>query len=132
MKRSDASTIPAVAGILLVTIFSVLCLTIFAVTVLLVQSRNTALTERAAFSVSEFYAADARAQEILARLRNGEIPEGVAQEGNEYSFSCELSGERSLNVRARIFEDTFTVLEYKIVNEAGWETDDLLNVWSGE
>ena len=54
--------------------FAVLCLTVFAVLSLTTVQADARLAEASARAVEEYYAADCAAQEILARLRNGETP----------------------------------------------------------
>ncbi len=68
---------PAVGGISLLAAFAVLCLTVFALLCLSTVRADIRLADAAALSVEEYYAADCEAQEILVRLRAGEMPEGV-------------------------------------------------------
>lgn len=129
--NKSSTPVPAIVGVILVTIFSVICLVIFSALVLLVQSRDGALTEKSVQSVSDYYAADVRAQEILAALRSGELPDGVTYDGSGYIYSCDIDGTRSLNVRVTVDGDEYTVLEYRVSSDGKWEADTNINVWDG-
>ena len=68
---------PAVGGVSLLVVFAVLCLTVFALLALTTVQADKRLADASAQAVADYYAADCQAQEILARLRNGERPDGV-------------------------------------------------------
>lgn len=76
-NRNDRFSPPAVGGISLLVAFAVLCLTIFALLSLTTVRADVRLADASADAVTEYYAADCQAQEILARLRNGEVPDSV-------------------------------------------------------
>ena len=79
-KPRERFSPPAVGGISLLVVFAVLCLTVFALLALTTVQADNRLADASAKAVTDYYAADCRAQEILARLRNGERPEGVEHE----------------------------------------------------
>lgn len=75
----------------LLVIFAVLCLTIFALLSLSTGRADGRLTEISAKSVREYYAADTKAEEILAELRNGNLPPEVEKDGDIYRYTCIVS-----------------------------------------
>lgn len=116
----------------LLTVFSVLCLAVFAVLSISTVQSQRALSLRSADAVQEYYRADARAEEILSRLRSGQIPEQVRREGEVYSYTCPISDTRSLEVKVRIEDGDCTVVRWQAVSAVSWEESDGLQVWTGE
>ena len=86
---------PAVGGISLLVVFAVLCLTVFALLALTTVQADVRLADASAQAVEDYYAADCRAQEILARVRNGETPENVEMERvdgvTSVRYACPIS-----------------------------------------
>ena len=76
-KAKERFSPPAVGGISLLVVFAVLCLTVFALLALATVQADARLAGASAQAVADYYAADCQAQELLARLRCGERPEGV-------------------------------------------------------
>ena len=102
-KQAELSP-PPVGGASLLVVFAVLCLTVFALLSLSTVRANGRLSEASAQAVADYYAADCAAQEILARLRAGEEPEGVEFEGfgELYaSYACPISDQQELRVEVR-------------------------------
>ena len=89
---------PMVGGSSLLVIFAVLCLTVFALLGLSTVQADKRLADISVQAVSDYYSADTRAEEILARLRDGQMPEGVIKTGDIYSYSCTVSPTQSLLV----------------------------------
>ncbi|MDE7003255.1 MAG: hypothetical protein K2P08_02370 [Oscillospiraceae bacterium] len=137
-KQTELSP-PPVGGASLLVVFAVLCLTVFALLSLSTVRANGRLSETSARAVADYYAADVKAQEILARLRAGEEPEGVEWDGfgELYaSYSCPISDQQELRVEVR-FPDALDLENYEIVcwqavPVGQWETDDELDVWDGD
>ena len=73
-----------------------------------------------------------QAEEILARLRNGELPEEVSVNGDLYTYECPISDTQVLMAEVRLDGDTYTVLRWQAVSSVEWESDDSLLVWDGE
>ena len=76
-KQTELSP-PPVGGASLLVVFAVLCLTVFALLSLSTVRANGRLSETSARAVADYYAADVKAQEILARLdktEQGRLPE---------------------------------------------------------
>lgn len=95
-ERSDFSP-PALGGASLLVIFAVLALTIFALLSLSTVRADERLSAASAQGVAAYYAADCRAQELLARIRAGEWPEeAVLQEDGSYAYVCPISDTQEI------------------------------------
>lgn len=133
MHRKRRTAPPFVSGgSSLLVIFAVLCLTTFALLVLSTVQADTRLSDASVQAVAEYYAADAKAEEIFAHLRAGESPEGVTREGNCYRYTCQVSDTQELQVTLQKEMDTWTVLRWQEVSTADWTLDESLSVWEGE
>lgn len=124
-------TPPAVGGVSLLVVFAVLCLTIFALLSLTTVQANRRLADAAAQVTADYYAADCAAQEILARLRSGEVPEGVEKNGNIYTYVCPVSSTQDLEVEVQVKGTDYTVLRWQLAPSQEWEADDSLELWDG-
>lgn len=146
-NRNDRFSPPAVGGISLLVAFAVLCLTIFALLSLTTVQADVRLADASAEAVSNYYAADCQAQEILARLRNGEVPDGVTMIGSfqeegqpdpaqwkyAYTYACPISERQELQVNVTISPDgSYDVSSWKAVSTGEWEIDEGLEIWDGE
>lgn len=123
---------PPVGGISLLSAFAVLCLTVFALLCLSTVRADVRLADISAQSVEDYYAADCEAQEILARLRAGERPEGVRFSKGVYSYTCPISDGRVLEVSVRMDGGEYTVLRWQPVPTEEWESDNMIEVWDGD
>ena len=129
------------ASILLV--FTVLCLMIFAFITYEAAWSDKVMTDTWAQAVTEYYAADALAEDILAEiLAADEIPKMVLdveisvelddeKDTEIASFSFPMSSKKMLNVRVAIYKDRFEILEWKTKDAGFWELDDSMSVWPG-
>ena len=131
MDKKHRFSFPAVGGSSLLVIFAVLCLTVFALLGLSTVQAGQRLSNASAEAVENYYQADTRAEEILARLRCGEMPEGVTVWDDRYVYECPISETRSLQVEVRLNGEEYTVLRWQAVSTVEWETDDNLLVWDG-
>lgn len=126
---------PALGGASLLVIFAVLCLTVFALLSLSTVQADIRLADASTQAVIDYYEADAAAEAILARLRGGQVPEGVEQsDGNVYSYSLSIDAgdTQSLEVSVRIVDaNNWQVLRWQAVPNGDWEYDDSLNLWDG-
>lgn len=123
---------PAVGGIALLMAFAVLCLTVFALLSLTTVRADVRLADASVQAVSDYYAADQAAQAILARLRRGELPEGVTSIGeNLYAYSCPVSDRQQLEVEVEVDGAAYRILRWQTVPTGEWEADDSLEVWDG-
>ena len=132
MDKKHRFSFPAMGGSSLLVIFAVLCLTVFALLGLSTVQAGQRLSNASAEAVESYYQADARAEEILARLRCGEVPEGVTVWDDRYVYECPISETRSLQVEVRLSGEEYTVLRWQAVSSVDWQADDSLLVWSGE
>ena len=80
----------------------------------------------------DYYAADNGAQEILARLRAGEVPLDVTIDGGIYSYAVPISENQELQVELRVEGSTYTVLKWQAVSLGDWEeVEGELDLWDG-
>lgn len=130
MSKREAP--PAVGGSSLLVIFAVLCFTIFALLGLSTVQADNRLAEASTASVINFYEADARAETILAQLRQGIVPEGVIKEGDLYRYQCEVSEVQALCVEVQVDGKDYQILRWQLVSTTEWEEDDSLSLWNGK
>ena len=143
-REKSAFSPPALGGSSLLTVFAVLCLTVFALLSLSTVRADLRLAQRSRQAVQDYYAADAQAQEVLARLRTGQsLPEGVlvetvsvdyADHGEEiHSYAVPISDTQELQVEVRIdTADDYEVLRWQVVNTGEWNSDGGLEIWDGD
>ena len=129
---------PAIGGTSLLVVFAVLCLTVFALLSLTTVQADVRLADASVKAIEDYYAADYQAQEILARLRNGEIPDGVDVAGATASYACPISDTQELQVEVLLDyllldteTDSYTVLRWQAVPTGEWEGNESLNLWDG-
>ena len=130
MKRRESAA-PVGAGMLLVS-FAVLCLVAFAALCLSSASAEDRLSRASAVTLLARREADAEAEAILARLRAGEVPEGVRQENAVYDYTVPIAPDRELQVSVRRAGETYTVLFWREAPTGDWQADDRLTLWDGE
>lgn len=130
MKKRDSFSPPAIGGSSLLVIFGVLCLTVFALLSLSSVLAERRLADAAVQSMTDYYQADLRAEEIYARLRRGETVEGVREEAGICEFSVPISARQTLIVAVRKEQENWAVLCWQTVT-AETEQDDSLDVWKG-
>lgn len=131
MTKKGSGAFPAVGGSSLLVIFAVLCLTIFSLLALSTVQAGGRLSQTSADAVAAYYQADTQAEEILARLRAGKIPDGVALTDDIYSYSCPISDTQALSVAVRMNGESYTILRWQAVSITDWTPDDSLPVWGG-
>ena len=132
MDKKNRFSFPTVGGSFLLTIFAVLCLTVFALLSLSTAQAGGRLSETSYKAVAGYYAADCAAEEILARLRAGELPAGVTEENGMYAYTCPVSDTQALKVEIALDGAEYTVRRWQTVSTADWQADDTLDVWDGE
>lgn len=131
MKNKNDIAIPPVGGASLLVAFAVLCLTVFAVLSLSTVQADNRLSEALAENVNNYYAADFRAQVILAELRAGEFPDEVRKNGDTYTYECPMSKTQKLAVELRKENEKFSVLKWETITAVEWKPNDRLQVWDG-
>lgn len=123
---------PAVGGSSLLVIFSVLCLTIFVLLALSTVQAGGRLSEKTTAAVIAYYEADSLAEEKLALLRAGKMPQGAEKTGeNTYYYTCEISDTQLLAVEVYVSGEDYRILRWQAVSSAEWNPDERLNVWDG-
>ncbi len=102
MNKKTVS-MPALGAASLICIFTVLCLVVFALlSISTVQGRYN-LSRAAADTVADHYEAEAKAHELVAAIRAGEEPEGVAfDDSDSAGFSLPVSETARLDVSVKV------------------------------
>lgn len=132
MDEQEKISAPSVGGSSLLVIFAVLCLTTFALLGLASVQADIRLSDASLEAVKNYYNADWAAEELFARLREGEIPEEAVPLGNgAYSFACPISETQTLQAELQYEGGQWTVLRWQAVYSADWEADQSLNLWDG-
>lgn len=116
----------------LLVIFGVLCLCVFVMLSVSTVGAARDLSLSAQGTVTDYYAADCRAQEILAQLRSGYVPQGVTEENSVYSYSCPVSQSQTLAVSVRVRGSDYEILRWQVVSTTQWQPEDALPVWQGD
>ena len=143
-KKSSFSP-PALGGASLLVIFAVLALTIFALLSLSTVRAHGRLSEASAQAVQDYYAADCKAQECLARLRTGEDAQDMGvitisttisdysnRRGTIYYYTVPISDTQELQVAVRVNGTDYEVLRWQAAPIGEWETDDGMELWDME
>lgn len=143
-KKREGFAPPALGGSSLLVVFAVLALTVFALLSLSTVRADVRLGDATEKMVSGYYAADVKAQEILAKLRTGApLPEDVEFETTIsdypdhsetiFSYSIPISDTQELQVElSRSPDGTWTVLRWQSVPTGNWTYDDSLGLWDGD
>lgn len=129
MNKDTRQTFPMIGGSSLLVIFAVLCLTVFALLGFSTVQADKRLADISAQAVADYYRADCQAEEILALLRTGQIPEGIQKTDHIYFYRCTISPTQALWVEVR--EDTWEILRWQVVSTIDWQADESLDLWDG-
>lgn len=132
MTEKSKGGFPPVGVSSLLVIFAVLCLTVFALLSVSTVRADARLQQQAAAAVTGWYEADCAAEEILARLRSGEIPEGVSESNGVYTYACPVSGTQTLAVAVKVEGSDYEILRWQAVSTVDWQAGDQLPVWQGD
>lgn len=147
-KARERFSPPAVGGISLLVVFAVLCLTVFALLALTTVQADSRLADASAKAVTDYYAADCRAQAVLAYLRTGEREENLQlpedfimrttisdypdHSETVHSYAIPISDTQELQVEVRVENDGgYTILRWQAAPSGEWESDDSMDVWDG-
>ena len=128
-KKKYGQPVPVTGAGSLLVIFAVLCMTVFALLGLSTVRADRRLSDIRTEAVSDHYAADCRAEEILAALRRGETVEGVTLTEGIYSYQVPISGSQLLQVEIR--SGDWKVLRWQAVSAGSWQADESVTVWDG-
>ena len=130
MKNENQRQMPVIGGSSLLVIFAVLCLTVFALLGLSTVQADKRLADVSIQAVADYYEADCAAEEILARLKAGQMPEGVSNKDGIYAYSCPISPTQLLQVEVR--DTDWEILRWQAVSTAPWQEDTAVEVWNGQ
>lgn len=131
MKKDKSSIIGTPGSSALMVIFAVLCLAVFAVLALSGALAGQRLENVSVESITAYYEADAEAEAMLARIRGGDLPDGVKKDGDIYSWSCPIGDTRQLLVKAEVKGKEYKILQWQTAYTADWTGEDTLNLWDG-
>ena len=115
MNKKDHFSLPLVGLGSLLVIFVALCLVVLAQLALSSTKADEKLSDQSHNTIMSQYQAEREADAIIAQLRNGIVPEGVAFEDGIYSFQCVISDTQSLEVEIQLDGETHTILRWQIV-----------------
>ena len=118
---------PAIGGSSLLVIFALLTLCIFTLLSLSTVLSEKRLSDAAAQSVQDYYAADLLAEETFAKLRNGEI----STETNPYRCTVPISEHQYLLAEFEKTEEQWHILHWQVIAESPEIITDSLPVWKG-
>lgn len=138
MRKGKDKKLPApvVGGSSLLVIFSVVCLILFALLMLQTVRNNLRTAEASRQAVADYYEADCRAEEILAEIRMGELPEMVTlakkPEGEFYSWSCPVGKTQVLEVEVRMDGREYEILKWKTRAFTEENEEEIQDLWEGD
>ena len=133
-KRGPIHVVPVGATSLL-TVFAVLCLTVFALLALSDIRSDTQLADVSLESVQAYYAADTKAQELLAQLRAGQRPDGVAFSGSGLlyaDYAVPISDTQELQVSVILNGGTgkeYEIIRWQAASTIPWQGEDNMQLW---
>lgn len=131
MKKRKLS-FTSVGGSSILTIFAVLCFIVFALLSLSTAKANHKLSVKSVSAVSDYYKADTKAEEILGKIRMGQLPKGVKKKGKTYCYSCPLNDSQRLSVEVQVEDaDHYKIKKWKKEYCGEWKPDDTIEVWDG-
>lgn len=138
-KARERISIPPIGATSLLTVFAVLCLTVFALLTLSDVRADARLADASLEAVEAYYAADAQAQELLARLRAGERPQGVtvtpakSEDGRSVlrcDYTCPISEALTLQAEVVLDGDSYQILRWQAVSTVSWGEEGAIHVWT--
>lgn len=132
MRKAERScSPPAVGGATLLAVLAILCLAVFAVLCLSAVRADDRLSQSSADAVTAWYQAETQAEETLARLRSGQMPEGVEVREDTYYYCIPISETRELQVEVRLEGTEYAVLRWQASSSGVSIPDGSLPVWNG-
>lgn len=132
MNKRNSFSFPGVGISSLLVIFAVLCLVVFSLLAISTAKADDRLSVQSRDSVLVYYQAEMEADTLVARLRNGEIPQDIILDDGVYAFRCPISDTQALEVEVRLSGESYQILRWQTVSVTDWQTDDKLPVWSGQ
>ena len=93
---------------------------VFALLSLSTAKANYNLSEKSVKAVSNYYAADTKAEEIYSQIRAGNMPDGVKQKGNTYTYTCAIDDKQKLLVEIKKQKEKFHVVKWEKQYTGEW------------
>ena len=131
MKKKKTFVIAPVGISSVMVIFAVLCLAVLAMLSVSTVNAHIRLADSSRVAITGYYQADQAAEEILAQLRGGQIPQGVRRQGQEFSYDCPISATQTLAVTVKVEGTQYQILRWQAVSMLEWEAEEKLPVWTG-
>lgn len=132
MNKKIPFSFPGVGVSSLLVIFAVLCLAVFSLLAISTAKADDRLSVQSRDSILAYYRAEMEADTLVARLRNGEIPQEIILDDGVYTFRCPISDTRALEVEVRLNGEAYQILRWQCVSVTDWKIDDKLPVWNGQ
>lgn len=132
MKPDRRFSPPAVGGSSLLAMFAVLTISIFALLSISTVQGARRLSDSATQAVTDWYTADCEAEAIFARLRSGELPPQVQQNGDIYRYTCLISDHQSLFIELRHTNHRWEILRWQALPSQQTPEDLSLPVWTSQ
>lgn len=143
-EKRDRFSVPPIGASSLLAAFAVLCLVVFALLALSTVRSDERLSDASLQATQDYYAADCEAQEILARLRNGEEVEDAEltatiedypdRSETRYTYAVPISDSQELQVEVLAPEEAggaWRVLRWQAAPTGEWVGDEDLDLWDG-
>ena len=111
-------------------IFAVLCLAVLSMLSVSTVNAHVRLADNSRAAITGYYQADQTAEEILAQLRSGQIPQGVRRQGQVFSYDCPISANQTLAVTVKVEGTQYQILRWQAVSIVDWEAEEKLPVWT--
>ena len=131
MKNRTRFSPPAVGASALLVSLSLLVLCVFALLGLSSAQAEHRLAEASANATAAHYTADLQAEEIFARLRCGELPDGVAIDGNTYAYTCPISEYQFLSISVKKEARSWKILSWQVIAMEPQEIQTAPTLWDG-
>ena len=132
MKRTTSKTIPVVGAGSLLAAFAVLCLTVFAMLSISTVQAEQRRADAAVQIVEKYYAADREAEELFARLRNGEMADSISCKDGLYTYECVITENQSLHVELTHTSAGWQVLRWQTISGEPEADSENLPLWQGK
>ena len=141
-EKHERFSVPPIGASSLLAAFAVLCLVVFALLALSTVRADRRLSDASLQATKDYYAADCKAQEILARLRNGEKIEDVEVElavvdypdrsETRYTYTVPISETQELQVSVVLGDREYEILRWQATPVGAWSEDDTLHLWDSK
>ena len=119
-------------GTTLLVIFAVLALMLLDVLPMVSTIQEKHRADQVASAYHNYYEADTEANEILAQIRTGNVPQDVISKGDIYSYQVAVSDTQLLAVEVKVDDGAYEILRWQTVSTVDWVPDESLNLYTGE